>query len=197
LKRQMFTLLACAAATVLLSACGTSSSPPTTNAPSPSPSVTAHEAKAGEPPLIHVDGYQYVDPTSAQLKTASLQNLTSITKVFPEAFTAVSVHLVSGPGMGTTWIVEMQLSPTLASPDMKQSMLTGMAAEGMTRADPPMKLVTESGETVAVGTTHYYKTKVAPVWVWIHGDVLTMLLSISGDGAPTYVSAYLATANST
>lgn len=162
---------------------------------SPTPQVSTHSARAGEPALVQVDGYQYVDPTSAQLKAEQLQNLTKMKDAFPEAFSGTSTHLVQGAGNSTIWIVEIGLGSALQDTAMQQQMVAGVAKEGMSRNDPPMTLETLSGESVAVGeATDQGKVKYA--FVWIHANVLTTVLAEDEGTGRAYVTTYLSKANS-
>jgi hypothetical protein len=182
-------LLTALAAVLLVGACGGSgdgaeaggapANQPTTPIASTPTDVPSHAAESGEPTLVNVAGYEYLDPTGA---------ITNACKLFSdEIMDSCSVHGVSRLGEG--YIVLWGFNPDLVPPGtMVQGMTTTFEQQGA-----KAKSLVIAGEDVVRGTLPDGSTT---LYAWEHDGVLGMVQSDRPDDAANFVTQYVTALNS-
>lgn len=161
------------------SATGPAPSHPASSSSGPS---AVHSAKPGEPGVITVPGYTYVNP-SGELASGVQKTL----RANRDTFKSASAHGVVHEG---TWVAGIALFPLTAYFADNRGYALG-ALEGWSRdmAGP--------GVRVTMKTIHSERVAVAEApsggaaYAWCHNGVLTELAGPNGAEVRDYVDAYL------
>jgi len=184
-------VLAAAVALLLLAACSgsagddvaaggtaTPASPTATPLSSSAEPVSSHPAEAGEPMLVTVAGYDYIDPTGPEVNAC---------RIFSEdLILGCSVHRVTR--LGEALFVQWQFNPDLVPPG---SMMSGMATT-FGQQNARVRNVAIAGEPVMIGTM---PDGVTTIYAWEHEGVLDMLQSSQPRSAKDFVTQYVTELN--
>jgi hypothetical protein len=164
--------------------------------------TNSHSAVAGEPALMSVPGYQYVDvPVSMQ---SDLQNTVdsvnqSLAQANPTlhvtAFTGSSVHgIVTQTGQEPSrYLFMLQVNPALmrqAPPNAEQNLVAGMAG-GMATHGASVSSTQMSGQQVVVADMG----DGGSIYAWFHDNTIYMVMSTDASNAKTFAADYLSTAS--
>lgn len=159
---------------------------PSQHASSSSGPSAVHSAKPGEPGMLTVPGYTYVNPSSDMASEAQ-----KILGANRDAFKSASAHGVTHEGTWVAGIVLFPLRPEFADmPGFAQGALEGWSRD---MAGP--------GVRVAMKTIHSERVAVAEAasgaagYAWCHNGVLTQVAGRNGADVRDYVDAYLQAAH--
>lgn len=195
MKRTAAVAALAAAFILSMAACGGGGGSATPTSPAPSPTTSSsqpsaspsHSAQPGEPALIAVPGYDYVNPPADMAGEA-----TKIVNADPQHLKSGSMHGVVHKGTFIAVIILIQVQPQYADlPETQQNLLPAMA-EGMAGSGAQVRWTTIHGEKVAIAKMGSQK-----VYAWYHNGTITAVNGTSGSDVRDYVDAYLQAAHPT
>lgn len=151
-------------------------------APNPAPGETAqpHTARAGEPALTAVPGYEY-----ANLRTKEARAMKKMIKASPDRLKAGSAHMILNEGMQPIAVIFLVETRYPDLPQVEQNVLRGMA-EGQAPAGMHMSWKTIHSEKVMVA-----KSSSNAVYGWYHSNVITTVSGDNSSDVRDFVEAFL------
>jgi hypothetical protein len=152
--------------------------------------TAVHLAEVGEPALIQVPGYTYVDASARDVADVQ-EAVDALHEMVPGFYTATAVHEVERAGAADILLTQLQVSrEVLDSPDfVEEYALAGMAG-GMANEGATVSTKTIGPEKVAHGTL-----RGDTIYGWFHDGVVTTAQGDDAADTLRFVEAYLVEAH--
>lgn len=157
----------------------------------------SHPARPGEPALVQVSDFSYVDYTQVEAARINIPaTVDGLNAWVPGLVTGSSVHWVRGGSGEPMTLVEFQLDPATmkrrsaaAQPTFENLLLEGVLAHAA-GAFAPVTEQRVAGQRVGVSDATDRTGARRVVYAWLRHDVVTVVISRS----PTQVQAYATSA---